>query len=211
MRSNIAKHYSDRNYNSPIKQMPVNNSPRVQYDVDGTSRIMSGNKDITNTPEGKKVISKEKTDALYARQDESRNNRSALSVADISGISNWGDAKRGAQSLYGMATDPNVKFDAKRATRDALDIVSAVPVYGKITRAASAFNLAKKGAPTVGKQITKLVTKGVGANALTDITSNAVNKSQEKEKNKVSAKNKASSNKYFPAVGVSVGAVKNKK
>jgi hypothetical protein len=211
MRSNIAKHYSDRNYNSPIKQMPVNNSPRVQYDVDGTSRIMSGNKDITNTPEGKKVISKQKTEALYARQDESRKNKGVLGIADISGVSNWGDAKRGAQSLYGMATNPNVKFDAKRATRDALDVVSAVPIYGRIKTAASAFNLAKTSSPTIGSQLAKIATRGVGVNVLTDIASNAVNKLQEKEKNKVSAKNKASSNKYFPAVGVSVGAVKNKR
>jgi hypothetical protein len=211
MRSNIAKHYADRNYNSPLKQMPVNNSPRVQYDVDGSSRIMSGNKDITNTPEGKRVISKKKTDALYAAQDESRKNRGALSIADISGVSNWGDAKRGAQSLYGMATDPNVKFNAKRATQDALDIVSAVPVYGRVKTAAEAFKIAKVGVPAVSSQIAKIVTKGVGANAFTDITSKIVNQSEEKEKNKVSNTNKVSNNKYFPSVGVSIGAIKKKK
>jgi len=178
MRSNIAKHYADRNYNSPIKQMPVNNSPRVQYDVDGTSRIMSGNKDITNTPEGKRFISQEKTEALYAAQDNSRKNRSALSVADISGVSNWGDAKRGVQSLYGMATDPNVKFNGKRAMQDALDIFSAVPVYGKITKAASL--VSKVGTPTVGKQVAKLITKGVGANTLSDTTSKVIHKSEKK-------------------------------
>ena len=209
MRSNIAKHYAGRNYNSPLKQMPVNNSPRVQYDVDGSSRIMSGNKDITNTPEGKKIVSKVKTDALYAAQDRSRKDRGALSIADISGVSNWGDAKRGIQSLYGMATDPNVKFNAKRATQDALDIVSAVPVYGRVKTAAEAFKIAKAGVPTVGSQIAKLVTKGVGANALTDTASNVINKS--KEKNKVSNTNKVSNNKYFPSVGVPVGATKKKK
>ena len=220
MRSNIAKHYANRGYNSPLNQMPVNKSPRIQYDVDGSVSVMSGNKNITNTPEGKKVISKEKTDALYAAQDESRSNRSALSIADVSGVSNWGDAKRGAQSLYGMATDPNVEFNGKRAMQDALDIFSAVPVYGKITRAASAFNLAKKGAPTVGTQVTKLVTKGVGANVLSDTASKAIHKSEKKDKVVNTEKKSKENNKiyfpqagqiYLPLGGVSVGTIFNNK
>jgi hypothetical protein len=41
-------------------------------------------------------------------------------------------------------------------------------------------NLAKKGAPTVGKQVAKLITKGVGANTLSDTTSKVIHKSEKK-------------------------------
>jgi len=159
--ANALKEFQDKKFgNNTYAQPMLGSNGKTEYN------IMSGKTNITNTEKGKSFANAEKAKARQAQQDYNRSTKNPLNVLDLTGVSNWGDAELGAKNLMSMATDRGVKWDNKRATQDAMDIVSAVPVIGK---AKAGFDLAKSGASASAKIANKALSNMTG-NAIMDVT-----------------------------------------
>jgi len=162
-----------------VREQPMlNSSGRTEY------RIEKNGKNITNTKEGKRRIISQKMRNLEKRQDYEATNKPDIYMADPTGISSWGDAKRGAQHIGLMAQSG--EWSGKRLAKDALDIVSAIPMANKLKAASTGLNLVKKVAATSnsGRAISKIAKKIVGAVAV-DQTSQKISQDNiDKNKNK---------------------------
>lgn len=110
---------------------------------------------------------KEKQKATQKRQDYERSqpNEAVQSLMDPTGISQWGQAKRGLVDLakmtgsaIGMESQKGYDWDTSRAIGDAFDIAGAIPLIGKAKAAQQGFKLVKSVAkPVAGKVVKKIV------------------------------------------------------
>ena len=73
------------------------------------------------------AMNAERNKNLKDRQTYERTTKNPLNALDLTGITNWGDAKRGLQDLYQMTFNKNVDFKPMDAGQDVLDVVSALP------------------------------------------------------------------------------------
>ena len=112
-------------------------------------KVTKNGKDITGSKDSQKYKAKQKMENLEKVQDYETTNKPNVYMADPTGISSWGDAKRGFQHIGMMAATGDWKKD--RLLKDALDIVSAVPLVGKVAAAKTGLKLAKKAAPRTPK------------------------------------------------------------
>ena len=114
--------------------------------------------------------------SIRKQQDYNRNNKSIASVLDITGASNRKDADLGERDLRGMISNPKVKWDTSRAFGDVVDMVSAIPIVGKVS---TGFQLAKSAPSLISKAIP--LAKGIAGNIFTDEASKKVSEKKKVE------------------------------
>lgn len=132
-------------------------------------KVTKNGKDITGSKDSQKYKAKQKMENLEKVQDYETTNKPNVYMADPTGMSSWGDAKRGFQHIGMMASTGDWKKD--RLLKDALDIASAVPLVGKASAVKTGLNLVKKAAPKASK-VSKVV-KAVKNSKLTPAAATA--------------------------------------
>lgn len=151
-----------------------------------TYKVTKNGKDITGSKESQKRKAKQKMENLEKLQDYKTTNKPNVYMADPTGLSSWGDAKRGFQHIGMMAETGDWKRD--RLLKDALDIFSAVPLAGK---AKTGINIVKKVVPRVTKAA-KFIKAAKNSKLPAVATAVAVDKMSEAVSNKNKNKNKKS-------------------
>jgi hypothetical protein len=125
---------------------------------------------VSSVPSSKEIAS------IRKQQDYNRNNKSIASVLDITGASNYKDANLAERDLRGMISNPKVKWDTSRALGDVIDMVSAIPIVGRVS---TGFQLAKKAPSLISKAIP--LAKGIAGNVFADETSKKISEKKEVE------------------------------
>ena len=174
---------------TPSQDITKKVTSREYLNKDGKSetRYYRGNVELS-PDQSTKLRNKDQQKYTQNRQDYERNqpNSTVQSLMDPTGVSQWGEAKRGfvdlarmAGSAIGVKSQKGYDWNSSRAIGDAFDIVGAIPLVGKAKVASQGLKLAKSiSKPLVSKLTKKLVahitpTTGVAA-------TNEYNKSNKK-------------------------------
>ena len=118
------------------------------------------------------AMNAERNKNLKDRQTYERTTKNPLNALDLTGITNWGDAKRGLQDLYQMTFNKNVDFKPMDAGQDVLDVVSALPFLGK------RIDYGLKAVKTPLQQAMRQVGNATLFNTVADEVNNSVEKSK---------------------------------
>lgn len=131
---------------------------------------------------------KDSQKATQKRQDYERNqpNAGVQSLLDPTGISQWGEAKRGfvdlakmTGSAVGVKSQKGYEWNSSRAIGDAFDIAGAIPLVGKAKAASQGLKLAK----SISKPLVSKLTKNLVAHTVPTAgvaATNEYNKSNKK-------------------------------
>ena len=120
--------YNKERFGSNTVQSQPMLSPSGQTEY----KLTKNNKDITKTKEGKQYASSQRQKNMEDLQDRATKSKPDIFIADPTGVSSWGDAKRAMQHIGMMAESGNWKKD--RLVKDGMDILGAVPVLGKAAK-----------------------------------------------------------------------------
>lgn len=137
--TNALKEYQNKKFG---KQKEYTETPTLNPSGKTEYKLTKDGKDVTGTKEFQKYEANQKMSNLEKRQDYETKNKPDVLMADPTGISSWGDAKRGVQHIGMMAETGNWKKD--RLLKDVLDIISAVPLGSKVKAAKTGFETLKK-------------------------------------------------------------------
>lgn len=163
---------------------------RQTLDKEGKSetRYYRGNSEVS--PDETNILNnKEKQKNTQNRQDYERNqpNSSVQSLFDLTGISQYGEAKRAfvdlakmTGSAIGVKSQKGYDWNSSRAVGDAFDIIGAIPAVGKAKVASEGLKLAK----SVSKPIMSKLTKSLITHAIPTVgvaATNEYNKSNKKD------------------------------
>jgi peptidoglycan hydrolase-like protein with peptidoglycan-binding domain len=151
--------------------VPKMKSRNISYGLDSKGKTVynvknKDGKDITNSKEGKNLLNQEKNSNLKKRQNSNRSSKNPMGLLDLTGISNWEDAKLAIQDLYQMSNQEGVSFDSKAGTKDVLDILSAVPFIGK---AATGMKQTTSVMNQLAPQITKSIFKSGAIDGINEV------------------------------------------
>jgi hypothetical protein len=144
--TNALKEYQDKKFGKKkgyTETPTLNQSGKTEY------KLAKDGKDVTESKEFQKYEANQKMSNLEKRQDYETKNKPDALIADPTGISSWGDAKRGVQHIGMMAETGNWKKD--RLLKDVLDVISAVPLGSKVKAAKTGFEVLKKTATRTPK------------------------------------------------------------
>jgi len=134
--------YNKERFGSNTGSNTVQSQPMLSPSGKTEYKLTKNNKDITKTKEGKQYASSQKQKNMEDLQDRATKSKPNIFMADPTGVSSWGDAKRAMQHMDMMAESGNWKKD--RLAKDALDILGAVPVLGKATTVLKGANVIAK-------------------------------------------------------------------
>ena len=135
--------------------------------------VKKNGKDITKDKKTQQKLLSEKKRNLEEQQDYETTNKPNIYMADPTGTSSWGDAKRAVQHIGLMAQSGD--WSGERLLKDGLDIISAVPMGNKVKAAAQGFGLVKKvAASPVGRKAAGKITKKVIATVAPDQASEKI-------------------------------------
>lgn len=199
--ANALKEFQDKKFG---KQKGYAEVPMLSPEGKTEYKLLKGNKDITGSKEFQKYKTNQKMENLENRQDYEAKNKADILMADPTGISSWGDAKRGLQHIGFMAETGNWKKG--RLLKDALDIVSAVPLGSKVKAAKAGLDVVKK----AGTRTPKLF-KAAEAAKNAKLTTAAAIVSGDKMSEAISNKNMTDKNKKSPAMQKKTKVVSAKK
>ena len=175
-------------FDIPKKGEKITSRQSLNSKGEGETHYYRGNKEVS-AEESNILSNKDLQKNTHKRQDynRSRPNATTQALMDPTGISQWGEAKLGAQDLTKMAkgalgfkSAEGYKWNTSRAIGDAFDIIGAVPFVGKVKAAQSGLKLAK----SVAKPIVGAVTKKVAAHVLPTAGVVATNEYIQKNKKK---------------------------
>jgi len=160
---------------SPLNQdITEKAKPRQSLNKDGESetRYYRGNTEVS-VDEASMLNNKAKQKATQKRQDDERNkpNSTEQSLIDPTGISQWGQAKRGLVDLakmtgsaVGIKSQKGYDWNTSRAIGDAFDIAGAIPLVGKAKVAQQGLKLVKNVAkPVISKTVKKIAAHAIPA------------------------------------------------
>jgi hypothetical protein len=170
--------YTNRRFG---EQKGYKETPTLDSSGKTTYKVTKNGKDVTGSKESQEYQSNQRMANLENRQDYETTNKNNLTVADPTGISSWGDAKRGAQHIGMMAKTGNWKKD--RLLKDVLDIFSAVPLGNKIKTAKAGFETVKNVAPKIPK-LFEVAKAAKNSGLVTGVTTIAGDKTSEAISNK---------------------------
>ena len=174
---------------APLQDVTKKVTSRQALNKEGKSetRYYRGNVEVS--PDESTVLkNKAQQKSTQNRQDYERNqpNSTTQSLMDPTGISQWGEAKRGfvdlarmTGSAIGIKSQKGYDWNSSRAMGDAFDIAGVIPLVGKAKVASQGLKLAK----SISKPLVSKLTKNLVAHAAPTagvVAANEYNKSNKK-------------------------------
>lgn len=174
---------------TPSQDITKKVTSRQTLNKDGKSETRYYRGDVEVSPDESMTLkNKAQQKSTQNRQDYERNqpNSTVQSLMDPTGVSQWGEAKRGfvdlarmTGSAMGIKSQKGYDWNSSRAIGDAFDIAGAIPLVGKVKAVSQGLKLAK----SISKPLVSKLTKNLVAHTVPTAgvaVTNEYNKSNKK-------------------------------